>query len=72
MKNHILKNDGENVSKNEWSSEQHTLNYLKKANEIPHRSDGENVLFYLILDDVKRVLDLGTCDGRLIRLLKNQ
>ena len=48
MKNNILSDDKENIFKNEWSSEKHALNYLNKANEIPHRSEGEYVLFYHI------------------------
>lgn len=65
-------NDTKNNSKTEWSSEEHALAYLKKADEIPHRSEGENVLFDHIPNEVIRVLDLGTGDGRLLRLLKSQ
>ena len=65
-------NDNKNNSKTEWSSEEHALAYLKKADEIPHRSEGENVLFDHIPNEVTRVLDLGTGDGRLLRLLKSQ
>ncbi|MER5174654.1 MAG: class I SAM-dependent methyltransferase [Candidatus Nitrosocosmicus sp.] len=71
MKNDIF-NDKKNNSKTEWSSEEHALTYLKKADKIPHRSEGENVLFDHIPNDVTRVLDLGTGDGRLLRLLKIQ
>ncbi len=65
-------NDNKNNSKTEWSSEEHALAYLKKADEIPHRSEGEDVLFDHIPNEVTRVLDLGTGDGRLLRLLKSQ
>ena len=64
------------LSKNEWSDSQHVLNYLNAANSIPHRKEGEVVLLDLILSSststttVKRVLDIGTGDGRLIRLIK--
>ncbi|MDQ6724010.1 MAG: class I SAM-dependent methyltransferase [Thermoproteota archaeon] len=61
-----------NISKTEWSSEEHSLAYLKKADQIPHRSEGENVLFDHISNDMTRVLDLGTGDGRLLKLLKSQ
>ena len=61
---------GDNLSKNEWSSDNRAMTYLKKADSIPHRSEGEDVLYDYLPKDVKRVLDLGTGDGRLIRLLK--
>ncbi len=59
-------------SKDEWSSEQHSLGFLKKADKMPHRSEGENVLFDHIPKGAIRVLDLGTGNGRLLRLLKNR
>ena len=46
--------------------------FLKKADKMPHRSEGENVLFDHIPKGAIRVLDLGTGNGRLLRLLKNQ
>ncbi|HYP42486.1 MAG TPA: methyltransferase domain-containing protein, partial [Candidatus Nitrosocosmicus sp.] len=59
-------------SKDEWSSERHSLGFLKKADKMPHRSVGENVLFDHIPKGAIRVLDLGTGNGRLLRLLKNR
>ncbi len=59
-------------SKDEWSSERHSLGFLKKADKMPYRSEGENMLFDYIPKGAIRVLDLGTGDGRLLRLLKNQ
>ena len=63
------------LSKKEWSDSQHVLNYLNSANSIPHRKEGEAVLLDLILSSsttaVKRILDIGTGDGRLIRLIKD-
>lgn len=55
---------------NEWISEQHATEYLSRANDIPHRKEGESVLFDHIPLTAKRILDLGTGDGRLLRLLK--
>ena len=59
-------------SKDEWSSERHSLGFLKKADKMPHRSEGEDVLFDHVPKGAIRVLDLGTGDCRLLRLLKNQ
>ena len=60
--------DGE--SKKERSDVQHALAYLNVANTLPHRTEGEAVLLEHISTDAKRILDLGTGDGRLVKLLK--
>jgi tRNA (cmo5U34)-methyltransferase len=57
-------------SAKEWSSPQTALTYLNVAETIPHRSEGESVLIDHLPEDTKRILDLGTGDGRLIRLIK--
>jgi SAM-dependent methyltransferase len=57
-------------SAKEWSSPQTALTYLNLADAIPHRSEGESVLIDHLPEDTKRILDLGTGDGRLIRLIK--
>ena len=46
--------------------------YLKKAANLPQRTEGEAILFDLIPKDVKTVIDLGTGDGHLLKLLKRQ
>jgi tRNA (cmo5U34)-methyltransferase len=55
---------------NLWSTTEHALGYLAKADSIPHRTEGEAVLLDYIPQNAKRILDLGTGDGRLMALLK--
>ncbi|MBD2293340.1 class I SAM-dependent methyltransferase [Anabaena sphaerica FACHB-251] len=55
---------------NLWTSSEHALSYLGKADKIPHRTEGEAVLLSQVPKTVKRILDLGTGDGRLLALLK--
>ena len=57
-------------SAKEWSSPQHALAYLNVADNLPHRSQGETVLIDHLPENTRRILDLGTGDGRLIRLIK--
>jgi tRNA (cmo5U34)-methyltransferase len=55
---------------NLWSTTEHALDYLARADTIPHRTEGEAVLLDYIPKDAQRILDLGTGDGRLMALLK--
>lgn len=55
---------------NQWPTQQHALDYLAKADRIPHRTEGEAELLNQVPTTVRRILDLGTGDGRLLSLLK--
>jgi len=54
----------------DWMSVDHALSYLARADKIPHRAEGERVLLDHIPLGVRRILDLGTGDGRLLALLR--
>ena len=55
---------------NEYAGAEHALRYLAKADKIPHRVDGERVLLGFIPPKARRILDLGTGDGRLLALVR--
>ncbi len=60
-----------NTSVNLWTSTGHASDYLGRADSIPHRSDGEATLLEFIPANTRRVLDLGTGDGRLLARVKS-
>jgi tRNA (cmo5U34)-methyltransferase len=55
---------------NRWTSAEHALKYLGRADRLPHRAEGEAVVLDHVPLGVQRVLDVGTGDGRLLALLK--
>lgn len=56
---------------NLWSSPEHALDYLRRADSIPHRMEGESTLLEFLPSGSKRILDLGSGAGRLLGLVKS-
>ena len=59
-----------NIPKSEWQTVKHVKAYLARADKLPHRTEGEKTLLDQILPETRRVLDLGTGNGRLLALIK--
>jgi tRNA (cmo5U34)-methyltransferase len=55
---------------NLWSTPEHAQEYLRRADTLPHRHEGEAALLEFVPANAKRILDLGTGAGRLITLVK--
>src|SRR6266540_4651484 len=59
------------ANESEWTTAKLSLRYLDLADRIPHRGEGEAVLLeQLHSRRVRRILDLGTGNGRLLALLR--
>ena len=58
------------MSGEEWSDAERVGRYLAQADGFPHRIEGEGVLLEHVPHDARRILDLGTGDGRLLTLLQ--
>ena len=58
------------MSAPEWTSAEHVRRYLGRADEYPRRAEGEGVLLDHVPREARRILDLGTGDGRLFALLQ--
>jgi SAM-dependent methyltransferase len=57
---------------NLWTSSEHAREYLERADSISHRKEGESALLEFLPRTTRRVLDLGTGDGRLLDLVRGQ
>ena len=55
---------------NLWDSAEHALDYLRRADSIPHRVEGEATLLEFLPAKARRILDLGSGGGRLLALVK--
>jgi SAM-dependent methyltransferase len=55
---------------NLWSSAEHALDYLRRADAIAHRVEGESTLLEFLPVSAARILDLGSGGGRLLALAK--
>ncbi|HEY1264730.1 MAG TPA: class I SAM-dependent methyltransferase [Terriglobales bacterium] len=60
----------ESLDVNLWSSAEHALEYLRRADSIPHRVEGEATLLEFLPAGLGRILDLGSGGGRLLSLVK--
>lgn len=56
---------------NEWQKPEHAQAYLARADRIPQREVGEATLLEELPATVRRVLDLGSGNGRLLDLILN-
>ncbi len=55
---------------NLWTSAEHALDYMRRADSIPHRVEGEATLLEFVPAEASRILDLGSGGGRLLALVK--
>jgi tRNA (cmo5U34)-methyltransferase len=60
--------DGVNL----WTSTEHVRDYLGRADQILHRREGEAALLEFMPAGTRRILDLGTGDGRLLALVRRE
>ena len=58
------------MASEEWTTAAHASRYLAMADAVPHRAEGEGVLSEQVPRDARRILDLGTGDGRMLALLQ--
>ena len=51
-----------------WLNLEHALRYLRQADSFPHRTEGEACLLEELPPGTRRILDLGSGAGRLLKL----
>ena len=54
----------------DWSDRARALDYLARADGLPHRAEGERVVLEVVPPGARRIVDLGAGDGRLLALLR--
>lgn len=54
---------------NLWTSREHAQDYLQRADLISHGGEGEASLLEFVPPKARRILDLGTGDGRLLAMV---
>ena len=57
---------------NLWTLNEHSRDHLERADSISHRSEGESALLEFMPTSTRRILDLGTGDGRLLNLVREE
>jgi tRNA (cmo5U34)-methyltransferase len=57
---------------NLWTLNEHARDYLERADSISHRSEGESALLEFMPTSTRRILDLGTGDGRFLNLVREE
>jgi SAM-dependent methyltransferase len=57
------------VPVNEWNIPERAHAYLERADDFPRRAEGESVLLEHVPPRARRILDLGTGDGRMLAML---
>jgi tRNA (cmo5U34)-methyltransferase len=53
-----------------WTSKEHARDYLERADSISHHGEGESALLEFIPAGARRILDLGTGDGRRLSIVR--
>lgn len=56
--------------RNLWTEPGHAREYLQRADALPHRAEGESVLLEIVPTAARRILDLGSGNGRLLKLVR--